>query len=688
MEYKEIDLRNVLDHIPCSGVSYQEWIDVGMALKYEGYPVDVWDDWSREDFGRYKSGVCAKKWDTFGGSGTPVTAGTIIQMAKDRGYKPASDVKVFDWDDYIGTDKYDTAWVEPEPLKKTNKINEYNELTKYLNALFNPEDKVCIVTNSFKDNDEKYKPNGKGMTRTAAEWLTDLDKHKDDVCAAIGDYNTEAGAWIRFNPMDGKGVKNENVTEFRYALIESDDNDLEIQNALIRDMKLPVAALVYSGGKSLHAIVHVDAPGIELYKQRVNKLYEKCELFGLKVDKQNKNPSRLSRLPGVKRYKKWQYIIDTNIGFPNFEDWEEYIDQETDSFPNPEDMFSGEKLPLPPELIKGILRQGGKMSLTGPSKAGKSFLLMQLAIGIATGSVWLGHSCEQKKVLYINFEIDRASMQDRYWNICEAMEIEKSTLSGQLDTWNMKGHEALMSKLKDSLVRRCIKGGYGAVIVDPIYKTLTGDENSATDMSTFTRFLDEICNKTGASIIYAHHHSKGAQGGKSAADRSSGSGVFARDPNAIVDMIELIPEDVDGMPVEIPEGATAWRIECTLRDFATPAPFEIVFQYPHHMVWNGLQDAREMYQPGQRLTRGEKQQKGRDTQKRNVNKRNRDLITFITEFTKEKGLPPSIKEASDALGDGFAEVTIRRKEDQIPGLQIKNNMLFYSEDMDFDSEIE
>jgi RecA-family ATPase len=44
----------------------------------------------------------------------------------------------------------------------------------------------------------------------------------------------------------------------------------------------------------------------------------------------------------------------------------------------------------------------------------------------------------------------------------------------------------------------------------------------------------------GTSVIYCHHHSKGAQGGKSAMDRSSGSGVFARDPDAILDLSELV----------------------------------------------------------------------------------------------------------------------------------------------------
>ena len=44
-------------------------------------------------------------------------------------------------------------------------------------------------------------------------------------------------------------------------------------------------------------------------------------------------------------------------------------------------------------------------------------------------------------------------------------------------------------------------------------------------------------------MIYCHHHSKGAQGDKKAQDRASGSGVFARDPDALLDMIEL---EVDG----------------------------------------------------------------------------------------------------------------------------------------------
>ena len=130
----------------------------------------------------------------------------------------------------------------------------------------------------------------------------------------LGDCQSEAGAWIRFNPLDGNGCKNENVTEFRYALVESDSMPIEEQNAVIRALELPVACLVHSGGKSLHAIVRVEAGSYEEYRKRVDYLYDVCRKNGLDIDRQNRNPSRLSRMPCVLRKGHKQFLVDTNLG--------------------------------------------------------------------------------------------------------------------------------------------------------------------------------------------------------------------------------------------------------------------------------------------------------------------------------------------------------------------------------------
>ena len=68
------DLQEIIEYIHPADLTYQEWVNVGMALKHEGYPVDVWDRWSQRDAGRYHAHECEKKWRGFHGSSSPVTA--------------------------------------------------------------------------------------------------------------------------------------------------------------------------------------------------------------------------------------------------------------------------------------------------------------------------------------------------------------------------------------------------------------------------------------------------------------------------------------------------------------------------------------------------------------------------------------------------------------------------------------
>ena len=99
------------------------------------------------------------------------------------------------------------------------------------------------------------------------------------------------------------------------------------------------------------------------------------------------------------------------------------------------------------------------------------------------------------------------------------------------------------------------------------------------EMAQFTNGLDRITMETGAAVIYCHHHSKGEQGFKSSMDRGSGSGVFARDADAILDVIELeLPPDRQR------EGVTAWRIEGSLREFPKFDPVDVWFNYPIHVM--------------------------------------------------------------------------------------------------------
>ena len=394
---------SALKAIDVSKVTRAEWIAVGMALKEEGFPCSVWDEWSKNDT-RYKPGECERKWAGFNGSGTPVKAGTIVQMAKDRGWTPFSGNACMEWSDVI---EYDGEGGTAVP----DNWDPAAELIAYLEILFDPDDKVGYVANDvWQDPDGKWMPGRGAYDRTAGELIAAIRKHPNDLGAAIGDWKEEAGAWIRFNPVDGAGVKNENVTKFRFALVESDTLPIPEQDALFRKLQLPIAALVHSGGKSLHAIVRVDAESYEEYRKRVDFLYDFLGKQGVTIDRQNRNPSRLSRMPGITRNGNRQRLIATNIGRKSWVDWLDYVEGVTDELPDMETLsaYRDAAPALPEELIGGILRRGHKMLISGSSKAGKSFLLMELCVAIAEGREWLSFNCRKGRVLYVNLEIDPA----------------------------------------------------------------------------------------------------------------------------------------------------------------------------------------------------------------------------------------------------------------------------------------
>lgn len=644
------DLIDALGSIDPATLGYQEWLDVGMALHESGLPMEAWDDWSRRDPVRYHEGECARKWAGFGSGETRVTSGTLAKMATDRGWVPprrgqAGPGEALDWDGEVTAAIIDPSWVEPTDLPENGKTGA-EQLADYLGYLFDEDDMVGYVCNSW-DREGKWLPKSKGCyTRTAGELMREL-KSRGSIAEALGSYDSRAGAWIRINPLDGQGVGNANITEFRYALVESDTLSKDMQLSLIRELQLPCAAIVDSGRKSLHAVVKVDARDYAEYRERVSKLYDTCRKNGLEPDQQNKNPSRLSRMPGAQRGGEVQQLVSGPCGKASWSEWWDWMQETTDDLPDPENLAAEwDNMPeLAPPLIDGVLRQGHKMLIAGPSKAGKSFALIELCIALAEGKPWLGWPCAQGRVLYVNLELDGASCLHRFKDVYGALGYAPDNIAN-IDIWNLRGRSVPMDRLAPSLIRRALKFRPIAVVIDPIYKVITGDENSADQMAAFCNQFDKVAQQVGCAVIYCHHHSKGLQGQKRSMDRASGSGVFARDPDALLDITQLeltdearaahyeecrlrevqaafdrhMPgwrederfvgadsasdlqkwanEPANSAPAALRRaledahavlqfkkiGWSAWRIEGTLREFRSFAPRNVWFEYPVHKV--------------------------------------------------------------------------------------------------------
>jgi hypothetical protein len=110
--------------------------------------------------------------------------------------------------------------------------------------------------------------------------------------------------------MDGKGISDVNVTAFPYAMIEFDHVPLDLQLSLLAKLRLPITAITFSGAKSYHALIKVDAGSLDEYQKTVDDLYARMKRYG--IDPNNRNASRMSRLPGVYRGDRQQRLVYLN----------------------------------------------------------------------------------------------------------------------------------------------------------------------------------------------------------------------------------------------------------------------------------------------------------------------------------------------------------------------------------------
>jgi hypothetical protein len=226
----------------------------------------------------------------------------------------------------------------------------------------------------------------------------------------------------------------------------------------------------------------------------------------------------------------------------------------------------GDRPKTPPEIVCGVLHQGSKLVLGGSSKANKTWCLLDLAISVATGEPWLSIGTAKGKVLYLNLELPPWSFAHRIEAICRAKTI--TLPPGQLDVWNLRGHNASFDELLPKIRARVSQSGYALIVLDPIYKLLGGlDENKAGDIGRILNEIEGLASDTRAAVAFAAHFAKGNASGKESIDRISGSGVFARDPDSILVMTR---HEADG----------AFTIEATLRNFKPVDPFVVRWLYP------------------------------------------------------------------------------------------------------------
>ncbi len=219
----------------------------------------------------------------------------------------------------------------------------------------------------------------------------------------------------------------------------------------------------------------------------------------------------------------------------------------------------------PKELVSGLIHQGTKAVLASGSKVGKTWIMLDLALSVAAGNPFLRWPTNQGKVLFINFEIQRAFIKSRIETLMQRRGVQQAD---NLNLWNLRGKTTNFDALIANIIRETEGKGYTLIILDPIYKAMVGkSENMASGVGELCHQLERLAERTGAAVVFAHHFTKGNSKKKAAIDRMSGSGVFARDADTIITLTEH-------------STSKCYTVEMTLRNLAPQHPFVLQWDYP------------------------------------------------------------------------------------------------------------
>jgi RecA-family ATPase len=404
------------------------------------------------------------------------------------------------------------------------RVNADDDFTRALAAAFLPDELIALSDSQW--DGEKWTP-GAPRIRTRKEWETYHSR------IPISDFFVgEGGGFISINPLASKdgGRKNDNISAYRHVLAEFDGGELEEQRQALENSGFPISLIVTSGKRSMHGWIRVDAQNKEEWDARRDEVFAK-----LGCDPKNKDLARVSRCPGAMRIvdgaKVKQALVATNVGpgnWPTGAGLPKLLDVKSLR----QAVMYGDGLP---DLIGGLLSVRSKMMVAGPSKARKSWTLLDLALSIASGASWMGLPCTQGKVIFIDGELHREQILTRLMTVSESRGLPEEVWADNLKIWPMRGEMREVTELMRALMETLLEERPLAIILDPIYKLLGDrDENAAGEINGLLNELEQVARTVGCCILYSHHFAKGDAGEKSPIDRASGSGVWARDPDAMV----------------------------------------------------------------------------------------------------------------------------------------------------------
>jgi hypothetical protein len=177
-------------------------------------------------------------------------------------------------------------------------------------------------------------------------------------------------------------------------------------------------------------------------------------------------------------------------------------------------MAEVEALPPPQWLIDGLIPAQGLVIPYGPPKAGKTFIVLAMALHIAAGLEWEGKATRQGAVVYVvgeglgGFATRLAVMRAAYGIPLDApfYVIPRAV--------NFREDKDVVTMVQ--LARQAVPAGMpiALIVIDTLARAMPGvDENSAQEVGLVIARCDAVRDETGATIMPIHHSGKDVERG-------------------------------------------------------------------------------------------------------------------------------------------------------------------------------
>ncbi len=339
--FSRSELEQLIAHIPVKEyASYNPWLGMAGTFKAAGLDFDVFHRWSQGDPEKYKDEAdCLNAWGIEPNEDSDMAINVLKKTAREKGsFKlPASSP------DTSNHSKQSDEMVIP--TSPPEKMPEFIEDKAFIDA-------KRIIKEVHGD-----RPYATGfLEKTVVNQTVEIGFIDDDDLRGVmtPDSGVAVEMFWQLNEVElsEKGsVQKDLVKTFTWGLLECDTLSLDEQYQLLKMVKLPMLAGVYSGGKSIHVFVHVGAMDAAEYRERLDIIYKYAKDHGFDADEACKSIGRWVRFPVGYRAPNFQYPVIVNEEYLTYDGWLEAVKSEL-----PENLVPKELqnlIPLTPAEVAG-----------------------------------------------------------------------------------------------------------------------------------------------------------------------------------------------------------------------------------------------------------------------------------------------------------------------------------------------